>query len=103
MLLSGLSFALRDIVPVHRIADSSTTTLLNILVRGTGVIDRVVEDDTVKVMPNCVEKTVRLIGINTAETVDSKSLVQCSVPEASAYVKTLLTGKKVRMTSDATQ
>jgi micrococcal nuclease len=43
---------------------------------------------------------VRLLGIDTPETVDPRRPVGCFGPEASAYTKHLLTGRRVRLEYD---
>lgn len=49
------------------------------------------------------EITLRLIGVDTPETVDPRKIVQCFGKEASAYTKELLIGKQVRLAADASQ
>jgi micrococcal nuclease len=74
--------------------------------RGRGTrsvtIVRVVDGDTVVAhLPGGDEK-VRLIGIDTPETVDPRKPVQCYGPEASARTKQLLPkGTAIRMERDA--
>ena len=53
---------------------------------------RVVDGDTLLLSP--AEK-VRLIGVNTPETVDRRKPVECFGPEASAYTKKMVEGKTV--------
>ncbi|MBI4087113.1 thermonuclease family protein [Candidatus Kaiserbacteria bacterium] len=48
-------------------------------------------------------ETIRLIGINTPETVDPRKQVECFGREASDKAKELLSGKRVRVETDATQ
>ena len=48
-------------------------------------------------------ETLRLIGIDTPETVDPRKPVQCFGKEASNKAKELLTGKKVRIEMDGSQ
>jgi micrococcal nuclease len=67
------------------------------------VVTRVVDGDTIVVSVGAEELTVRLIGINTPETVDPRRPVECFGKEASAYAKELLTGKTVRLQDDPTQ
>lgn len=67
------------------------------------VVSRVVDGDTIKIMEDGKESTVRLIGINTPETVDPQKPVECFGPAASDYTKNLLTGQTVFLDSDATQ
>jgi micrococcal nuclease len=46
---------------------------------------------------------VRLIGVDTPETVDPRKTVECFGKEASNKAKELLTGKSVRIAADPTQ
>lgn len=67
-------------------------------------VDRVVDGDTIVVSrPSESEQKVRLIGINSPESVDPRRAVQCYGKEASDYLKLLLTGKQVTLVSDASQ
>lgn len=63
----------------------------------------VVDGDTIKVNINGTTETLRLIGIDTPETVDPRKPVQCFGKEASNKAKEILTGKKVRLEADSTQ
>ncbi len=63
----------------------------------------IVDGDTVKVNINGTVETLRLIGIDTPETVDPRKPVQCFGKEASNKAKELLSGKKVRIEKDVTQ
>jgi micrococcal nuclease len=61
----------------------------------------VVDGDTVIVDFGEVEETIRLIGVNTPETVKPDSPVECYGPEASAHTKELLPpGTPVRVERD---
>lgn len=64
---------------------------------------KVVDGDTIDVSINGETKRLRLIGINTPETVDPRTAVQCFGKEASDKAKELLTGKKVSLEADSTQ
>lgn len=66
----------------------------------SSIITRVIDGDTVEV--GGLGK-IRLIGIDTPETVDPRKPVQCFGREASDKAKQMLTGKKVRLESDPTQ
>lgn len=66
-------------------------------------VSSVVDGDTVKVNINGTIETMRLIGMDTPETVDPRKPVQCFGKEASNKAKELLIGKKVRLESDLTQ
>ncbi len=66
-------------------------------------VSRVVDGDTIDVSIDGKVKRLRLIGINTPETVDPRKLVECFGVEASNKAKTLLTGKKVSLEGDGSQ
>jgi micrococcal nuclease len=68
---------------------------------GRASVVRVVDGDTVEVQVGGREETVRLIGIDTPETVDPRSPVECFGVEASARTKALLPeGTEVRLAAD---
>ena len=67
------------------------------------VVERVVDGDTIVVAMNGDDETVRLLGMDTPETVDPRKPVQCFGPEASAETKSLLDGREVTLQSDPTQ
>jgi len=64
-----------------------------------GTVNRVVDGDTLKVMVNDEELTVRMLGVDTPESVKSGTPVQAGSLEASDYTKQL-TGKKVLLVYD---
>jgi micrococcal nuclease len=66
----------------------------------TGVVERVVDGDTVIVHSGGDHLRVRLLGIDTPETVDPDRPVGCFGPQASAYTKHLLTGRAVSLVYD---
>lgn len=57
----------------------------------------VVDGDTFDVVVLGERVRVRVLGINTPETVDPKKSVGCYGPEASAHAKALLSGQSVRI------
>jgi endonuclease YncB( thermonuclease family) len=65
-----------------------------------GMVSRVVDGDTVYVSSGGRSEDVRLLGIDTPETVDPRRPVGCYGPEASAYTKHLLTGRQVTLVYD---
>lgn len=67
------------------------------------LVSRVVDGDTLKVKTDGKEDTVRLIGINTPESVDPRTVVECFSKEASAQMVELVEGKEVLVVSDPTQ
>lgn len=66
-------------------------------------VTSVVDGDTIKVNINGTVETLRLIGMDTPETVDPRKPVQCFGVEASNRAKTLLSGQKIRIEADPTQ
>lgn len=66
-------------------------------------VTKVVDGDTIDVTISGKEERVRLLGINTPESVDPRRPVQCFGKEASAFAKELLSGKTVRLEADQTQ
>ena len=67
------------------------------------LVAKVVDGDTIDVIRNGVKQRVRLIGINTPETVDPRKPKECFGPEASSKAKEVLTGKNVILKNDLTQ
>jgi len=63
----------------------------------------VVDGDTVKLSIDGTTQTIRLIGLDTPETVDPRKPVQCFGKEASNKAKELLAGRSVRIEVDASQ
>jgi len=66
-------------------------------------VKKVVDGDTVAFDIDGKEEVLRLIGINTLETVDPRKPVQCFGVEASNKAKETLNGKNVVLESDETQ
>jgi len=60
----------------------------------------VTDGDTIKVQMGGERERVRLLGINTPETVDPRRPVQCFGREASARMKALVEGRKVHLATD---
>ncbi|TRZ78304.1 hypothetical protein D4R87_01005 [bacterium] len=52
---------------------------------------------------NGTNETIRMIGINTPETVDPRKPVECFGKEASNKAKELLSGQLVELESDTSQ
>ena len=63
----------------------------------------VVDGDTIKLEIDGQVESVRLIGIDTPETVHPTRPVQCYGPESTRYLETLLAGQTVMMAADPTQ
>jgi len=64
---------------------------------------KVVDGDTIKINFDGSIESIRLIGMDTPETVDPRKPVQCFGEEASKKAKELLLNKKVRLEDDPTQ
>lgn len=66
-------------------------------------VERVIDGDTVDVRLNNQTVRLRLIGIDTPESVDPRKPVQCYGIEASNYTKSLLLNQTVYLERDASQ
>lgn len=67
------------------------------------LVVRVVDGDTLVVELDSEpsrEQKVRLLGVNTPETVDPRRAVECFGQEASSFAKTILAGQRVRLEAD---
>lgn len=64
---------------------------------------KVVDGDTIDVLLDGKVERIRLIGINTPETVDPRRPVECFGKEASEKAKSILSGKLIVLESDPTQ
>lgn len=60
-------------------------------------VSSVIDGDTFKARVDNRQITVRMLGINTPETVDPRKPPQCFGPEASEETKSLLMGHSVRL------
>ena len=102
---------LNGIVPIEKIANinlvtyGEETTNGNIARTTTNfyTVSHVVDGDTLDIEKNGVTTRVRLLGINTPETVDPRRAVECFGKEASNYVKQNFLGKFVTVKTDNTQ
>lgn len=66
-------------------------------------VEYVVDGDTFKITYDGQLTSVRIIGINTPETIDPRKSVECFGQEASDYLKARLSGQTVKLASDPTQ
>jgi micrococcal nuclease len=64
---------------------------------------RTVDGDTLVVRIHNTDEKIRLIGVDTPESVDPRKTVECFGKEASAFTKNLLEGRLVRLEKDPTQ
>jgi len=67
------------------------------------MVSRVVDGDTLEVMIDDEKQKIRLIGVNTPETVDPRRPVQCFGKKASAFTEKLLSDRLVRLEADSSQ
>ncbi len=67
------------------------------------VVARVIDGDTFEVNGVGGVEKVRVIGVNTPETVDPRKPVECFGVEASNKAKSVLSGQRVRLEYDPTQ
>lgn len=88
----------------HAPAASSTAPTIRwpTLVTSTALVTKVIDGDTVDVLLDGETKVVRLrlLGINTPESVDPRRPVQCFGKEASTHMKNLIGGQRVAVLSD---
>ncbi|MET1015605.1 MAG: thermonuclease family protein, partial [Leifsonia flava] len=69
----------------------------------TATVVRVVDGDTLVVDRGTGNERVRLVGVDTPETVAPNAPIECFGPEASAYLTGLLSGASVRLEPDPSQ
>jgi micrococcal nuclease len=93
--------------PVNTVAGSiSSSTVANLSIKPLTTdlkllnVVKVVDGDTIDVSFDGKTERIRLIGINTPETVDPRKPVECFGREASDKAKALLSGKKVYLEAD---
>lgn len=63
----------------------------------TALVERVIDGDTIEARIGSRSEDVRLIGVDTPETVKPGVPVQCFGPPASHFTHRLLEGKRVRL------
>lgn len=69
---------------------------------GLYTVTRFSDGDTITVDMNGQKETIRMIGVDTPETHDPDTPVQCYGPAASAFTKNLIGTQKVRLEADST-
>jgi micrococcal nuclease len=101
---------LQNIIEQDELVVLASTTEENVITEPKAVVKsnlypviKVVDGDTIDVSINGTTERIRLIGINTPETVDPRKPVECFGREASAKAKELLANKKVYLEADPTQ
>lgn len=96
-----------QVVTSNETSNATSDTTVNSVSDIWMYVVKVVDGDTITVQKGIddinLKQTIRLIGINTPETVDPRKKVECFGREASAKAKELLLGKMVRLEYDKTQ
>lgn len=91
-------------IGIAGIASSSNTGKAPPAPLASYAVSEFVDGDTLKVKDTDGKvDTVRLIGIDTPETKDPRTTVQCFGAEASQHIKDLIKDKKVTLEADASQ
>lgn len=91
------------VVPAETIAEVAPVAKEVKKVEETFEVVRVVDGDTLTLNISGKTETLRLIGMDTPETVDPRKPVQCFAKEASDKAKATLTGKSVKIEADPSQ
>lgn len=92
--------AVSEIVPTQTLLISNTISLSR---EDFYEVIKVIDGDTITVKINGKTETIRLIGIDSPESVDPRKPVQCFGKEASDKAREILIGKKVSLEYDSTQ
>lgn len=106
LLLVGLCgcTGVQSMLPVSTTAPHGADPVMPAdLVRGPHAVIAVIDGDTISVERDDERVKVRLIGIDTPETQDRRTGVQCFGAEASEHAKQLLTGQSVYLEQDPSQ
>ena len=88
--------------PAIFVPNPTTNTTIPVTAMAATVL-RVVDGDTIHVLLNNNDVTIRMIGIDTPETVDPRKPVQCFGKEASNHARQLLNGATVYLEIDNSQ
>lgn len=91
-----------SIFPVLTSSNPNTSTVSAQFKERAKVV-KVVDGDTIKVVMNGQEFTIRYIGIDTPETVDPRRGVQCFGKQASDENKQLVEGREVFLEKDVSE
>ena len=100
VVLFSLVFNQNQASVVQEEASASTSTAPD---TALFTVTSVTDGDTIKVSIDGAVETVRIVNINTPETVDPRKPVECMGKEASAKMTELASGKKVLLEIDETQ
>lgn len=101
--VAGCGGSLADWMPPVVEVPSPTSSAVPTSPGRIDVVDRVVDGDTIDVEPGS-GGSVRILGIDSPETVHPERPIQCGGPESSAWAKAQLPkGTEVRLVPDSTQ
>lgn len=99
-VLLGLASPFTQTAPHEAPARTTPSTIASTTLYA---VVKVVDGDTIHIDIDGKKETVRLIGINTPETVDPRRPVECFGNEASNKAKELLEGQRVRIETEVSQ
>lgn len=113
-IIIGLGIFLFAVIPIVLFSSNNDVPIQNVEKKVSAVeiqqipsslysVVDVIDGDTVKIDMDGKVVTLRLIGLDTPETVDPRKSVQCFGREASNKAKETLSGKKVRVEKDLSQ
>ncbi len=98
-----LDVLMQNSLPSAEEATLSAEKKVEEVVGEVGQVTRVVDGDTLEVLVGDRTMKIRVIGINTPETVDPRKSVECFGQQASSEAKRLLENQRVRLEIDPTQ
>lgn len=98
---SALTYYLQS-HPAAQKAASTPTQVLGVQQPGYYRVTHVADGDTIDVDMNGTTETIRMIGVDTPESVKPNSPVQCYGKEASNFTKQNLSNTTVRLEADPT-
>lgn len=101
--VNGPSPAVTSATPPSDVSSSQTAEIPREQEQIYFPVTDVVDGDTIKVLSDGQIQTIRLIGVDTPETVAPGQPVECFGLEASNFLKDLLIGKDVQLTADPSQ
>jgi micrococcal nuclease len=84
------------------VQQSAPTEVAGVVQPGYYRVTSVADGDTIKVDMNGKTESIRMIGVDTPESVKPNSPVQCYGKEASDFTKKNLSGQTVRLEADTT-
>ncbi len=95
--------AIKNPSQIVEVATVSSVVKSEVVKSEQGVVSRVIDGDTLEVMAGGELIKIRVIGINTPETVDPRKSVECFGQQASTQAKAMLLNQKVYLEKDLTQ